>query len=159
LDIEGPRRAWEKNLLMELSTMHFPYPEHGEKNQTFADFVGLLHTRLEMQLGMKRASMERMPEARRQDKQYGDHPDYMFQSLLIVTAALDALHVAGGNGLQAKGRPGVQPRTLAYQWKDPTEETINFTQILISQAQVIYNNIFYWNTNNIYMIIYKVQQS
>jgi hypothetical protein len=128
LDIEGPRRAWEKSLVMELSTMRFSFPDNAVENETYADFLRILHERLEMQLRMKRASMARMSDARQQNKQYGEHPDYMFQSLLIVTHALDALHRACRNGLHAKGRPGVQSRTLAYQWKDPTNENIDFVQ-------------------------------
>jgi hypothetical protein len=128
LDIEGPRRAWEKSLVMELSTMDFDFPQLDVEHETHADFVRLLHERLEMQLNMKRASMARMSDARLQNKQYGKHPDYMFQSLLIVTKALDVLHGAcRDEGLHAKGRPGVQSRTLAYQWNDPTNETIDLT--------------------------------
>ena len=126
LDIEGPRRAWEKSLLMELSTMKFAVPDNEKEDETFPDFIRLLHARLEMQLRMKGAAMARMPEAKLKSKQYGTHPDYMFQSLLIVTHALEALHRESQRGLHAKGGPGVQPRTLAYQWKDPTNEAMGF---------------------------------
>jgi hypothetical protein len=126
LDIEGPRRAWEKSLLMELSTMKFSVPDNKVEHETYPDFIKILHERLEMQLRMKKAAMARMSEAKLKSKQYGTHPDYMFQSLLIVTHALEAMHRESQKGLHAKGGPGVQPRTLAYQWKDPTNEAMDF---------------------------------
>lgn len=127
MEVEGQRKAWDRELCMELEKMPFSYPKNDAEVSTF---LKLLHDRVAMQLRMKEATMERMSDTKRRMIKFGPHPDYMFQSLLLVKNALEEMHnmharETGGRGVQAKPGSEARPHALAYKWRDPTNESVD----------------------------------